>query len=88
MRSFPVLLVMLGGLTTSVMPAAARSDHGSCGTSSVAPSGPINLESIPMRNTARAKAVKAAGEDECDGGGTVSGALTNGEDDEFGDGDD
>ena len=90
MRNFLVQLVALGGLATLVMPAAAESNHGSCGTSSVtASSGPIDLEAIPMMNATGPKAVKGGGDDECDARKTVSdGTRADREEEEFGDGDD
>ena len=87
MRNFPILLAALGGLTAFVMPAAAEADHGSCGTSSVtSPSGPIDLEAIPM-NAAGPKAIKSVGDGECEGNRTAfDGNRTEGK--ELGDGDD
>ncbi|TIU31689.1 MAG: hypothetical protein E5W38_15175 [Mesorhizobium sp.] len=87
MRNVPVLLVALAGLTAFVIPAAAESNHGSCAPSSTA-FGPIELEAIPMMNTIGPKAVKGVGDDECDGGKSVSGARSGQEDEGFGDSDD
>ncbi|MDX8449448.1 hypothetical protein [Mesorhizobium captivum] len=87
MRNFPVLLVALAGVAAFVIPAAAESNHGSCAPSSVG-SDTINLEAIPMMNTAGPKSVKGVGGDECDGSKSVSGARTGQEDEKFGDSDD
>ncbi|RWB61432.1 hypothetical protein [Mesorhizobium sp.] len=87
MRNVPVLLVALAGLTAFVIPAAAESNHGSCAPSSTG-SDTIDLQAIPMMNTIGPKTVKGVGDDECDGGRSVSGARSGQEDEEFGDSDD
>ncbi|RUV85536.1 MAG: hypothetical protein EOQ55_01820 [Mesorhizobium sp.] len=87
MRNFPVLLVALAGLTAPVIPAAAESIQASCASSPTA-SDTIDLEAIPMMNTAGPKSVKGIGDDECDSDRSVSGGRTDQKDEEFGDSDD
>jgi len=66
MRNSMLVLAALAGLTISALPAAADSDEGSCGaSSSVAPSGPIDLQAIPMQDATTPKAIKG-GDDACD----------------------
>ena len=68
MRNSTLLLVALAGLTISALPAAAESNEGSCGApAAVAPTGPIDLEAIPMQDATGPKAVKGIGDEECDG---------------------
>ena len=95
MRNSLLLLAALGGLAILAVPAAADSDEGSCGTqSTVAPSGPIDLEAIPMKDVNGPKAIKGVGDDdECDDTSGFKGAVSNGvrgqaEDDRLGDDDD
>ena len=85
MRNFPVLLAALGGLTAFVVPAAAKSNHGSCATAPAIASDTINLETIPVLNTPGPKSVKGAADDECVGSRSVPGDRT---EQEFGDSDD
>jgi hypothetical protein len=66
MRNSMLVLAALASLTIFALPAAAESDEGSCGTSSsVVPSGPIDLQAIPMQDASTPKAIKG-GEDACD----------------------
>lgn len=66
MRNSMLVIAALGGLTTFAMPAAAESDEGSCGApSSVVPSGPIDLQAIPMQDATNPKAIKGD-DDACD----------------------
>ena len=59
MRNSMFILAALAGLTTFALPAAAESDEGSCGApSSVVPSGPIDLQAIPMQDATTPKAIK------------------------------
>ena len=94
MRNSMFLLAALGGLTILALPAAAESDEGSCGApSSVVPSGPIDLQAIPMKDVTGPKAIKGVGDDECDDTSPSSRAVSDGvrghaEDDSLGDGDD
>lgn len=68
MRNSMFLLVALGGFAMFSLPAAADSDEGSCAApSSVAPSGPIDLEAIPMKDASGPKSIGSAGvDDDCD----------------------
>ena len=95
MRNFLLLLAALGGLAILAMPAAADSDEGSCGTpSTVVPSGPIDLEAIPMKDVNAPKAITGVGDDdECNDTSPSSRAVSDGvrghaEDGSLGDGDD
>ncbi|CAN7710868.1 hypothetical protein [Mesorhizobium caraganae] len=66
MRNSMLVLAALAGLTTFALPAAAESDEGSCGApSSVVPSGPIDLQAIPMQDATTSKAIKGD-DDACD----------------------
>ena len=66
MRNSMFVLTALAGLTIFALPAAADSDEGSCGaSSSVAPSGPIDLQAIPMQDATTPKAIKGD-DDACD----------------------
>ncbi|KRB23144.1 MULTISPECIES: hypothetical protein [Mesorhizobium] len=66
MRNSMLVLAALASLTIFVLPAAAESDEGFCGApSSVAPSGPIDLQAIPMLDASTPKAIKGGG-DACD----------------------
>ncbi|RWE35215.1 MAG: hypothetical protein EOS78_19020 [Mesorhizobium sp.] len=66
MRNSMLVLAALASLTTFALPAAAESDEGSCGaSSSVVPSGPIDLQAIPMQDASTPKAIKG-GDDACD----------------------
>ncbi|RAZ91020.1 hypothetical protein DPM33_12145 [Mesorhizobium hawassense] len=87
MRNFPVLLVALGGLTAFVIPAAAESNRGSCAPSPTA-SDTIDLQAIPMMSATGPKSVKGVGDDECDGGKSVSDTRASPQDEELGDSDD
>jgi len=90
MRNSMLLLALFGGLTIFAMPAIAESDEGSCGaSSSAAPSGPIDLEAIPMQDAAGPKAIKGVGDDdECGDSLTLGGiAFGGGHDDGNGDDD-
>lgn len=61
-----MFVLALAGLTIFALPAAAESDEGSCGApSSVVPSGPIDLQAIPMQDATTPKAIKG-GDDACD----------------------
>ncbi|MDX8526002.1 hypothetical protein RFM68_15985 [Mesorhizobium sp. MSK_1335] len=88
MRNFPVLLVALGGLTASVIPAAAESDHGSCATASATSSATIDLEAIPMVSATGPKSVKGVGDEQCSDDKPVRGARSDRQDEERGDSDD
>ncbi|MBZ9676179.1 hypothetical protein [Mesorhizobium sp. ES1-1] len=82
MRISMLLLAVLAGLASFGVPAAAESDEGLCeAPSSAAPSGPIDLEAIPMRNPATSKAIKRVGDDECRDGHVLGAAAFSGEDD-------
>lgn len=66
MRNSMLVLAALAGLTILALPAAAESDEGSCGApSSVDPSGPIDLQAIPMQDATTRKAIKGD-DDACD----------------------
>lgn len=66
MRNSMLFLAALAGLTIFALPAAAESDGGSCeASSSVVPSGPIDLQAIPMQDASTPKAIKG-GDDVCD----------------------
>lgn len=66
MRNSMLVLAALAGLTTFALPAAAESDEGSCGAqSSVDPSGPIDLQAIPMQDATTPKTIKGD-DDACD----------------------
>jgi len=66
MRNSMLVLAALASLTTFALPAAAESDEGSCeASSSVVPSGTIDLQAIPMQDASTPKAIKG-GEDACD----------------------
>ncbi|RUW88865.1 hypothetical protein [Mesorhizobium sp. M7A.F.Ca.US.010.02.1.1] len=66
MRNSMLVLAALASLTIFALPAAAELDEGSCGaSSSVVPSGPIDLQAIPMQDASTPKAIKG-GDDECD----------------------
>jgi hypothetical protein len=66
MRNSVLVLAALAGLTIFVLPAAAESDEGSCGApSSVNPSGPIDLQAIPMQDATTPKAIEG-GDDTCE----------------------
>ncbi|UDL90646.1 hypothetical protein LGH82_04725 [Mesorhizobium sp. PAMC28654] len=66
MRNSMFVLATLAGLTIFALPAAAESDEGSCGApSSVVPSGPIDLQAIPMQDATTPKAIKGD-DDACD----------------------
>jgi hypothetical protein len=66
MRNSMFVLAALAGLTIFALPAAAESDEGSCGApSSVAPSGPIDLQAIPMQDATTPKAIEGD-DDACD----------------------
>jgi hypothetical protein len=65
MRNSTILFAALGALTIFALPAAAKSDEGSCGApSTVAPSGPIDMEAIPLQEPTGQKAVKGIGDDD------------------------
>jgi len=67
MRNSMLVLAALAGLTTFALPAAAEPDEGSCGApSSVVPSGPIDLQAIPMQDATIPKAIKGD-DDVCEG---------------------
>ena len=78
-------ILALGGLRAFVVPAAAKSNHGSCATAPAIASDTINLETIPVLNTPGPKSVKGAADDECVGSRSVPGDRT---EQEFGDSDD
>ena len=66
MRNSILVLAALASLTIFALPAAAESDEGSCGaSSSVVPSGPIDLQAIPMQDATIPKAIKG-NDDACD----------------------
>lgn len=77
MRNSIFVLAALAGLTIFALPAAAESDEGSCGApSSVAPVGPINLDTIPIQDATGPKAIKGVGDDdECGDSPTSSRAA-------------
>ena len=81
MRNSMFVLAALAGLTIIALPAAAESDEGSCGApSSVVPSGPIDLQAIPMQNATTPKTIKGVGDGECDDTSTRGVALKAGHD--------
>jgi hypothetical protein len=95
MRKPLLLIAALGSLAILAAPATAESDEASCGTpSTVVPSGPIDLEAIPMKDVSGPKAIRGVGDDdECDDTSASKGAFSNGvrghtEDDSLEDGDD
>ncbi|TPK73777.1 hypothetical protein FJ950_24345 [Mesorhizobium sp. B2-3-14] len=66
MRNPMLVLAALASLTIFVLPVAAESNEGSCGaSSSVVPSGPIDLQAIPMQDASTPQAIKG-GDDACD----------------------
>jgi hypothetical protein len=66
MRNSTFLLAALASLTIFALPAAAGSDQESCGAPSpVVPSGPIDLEAIPLQDPTGQKAIKGVGDDDC-----------------------
>ena len=66
MRNFMLFLAALAGLTIFALPAAAESDEGACGApASVDPSGPIDLQAIPIQDATTPKAIKGD-DDACD----------------------
>jgi len=79
MRNSVLLLAALGGLAILALPAAAKSDEASCGIpSTVAPSGPIDLEAIPMKDVSGPKAIKGVrDDDECDDTSASKRAVSN-----------
>ena len=79
MRKSLLLLAALGSLAILAAPAAAESDEASCGTpSTVVPSGPIDLEAIPMKDVSGPKAIRGVGDDdECDDTSTSKRAVSN-----------
>ena len=88
MRNSMLLLAALAGLASFALPAAAESDEGLCGApSSVAPSGPIDLEAIPMQDPTTPKAIKGVGDDECGDKHVLGGAAFSDEGDALGDDD-
>ncbi|TGQ64709.1 hypothetical protein EN805_28650 [bacterium M00.F.Ca.ET.162.01.1.1] len=89
MRNSMLLLAVLAGLAGFALPAAAESQEGSCGVpSSAAPSGPIDLEAIPMQDTTAPKAIKGVGDVECDDSHVLDRAVSGGEDEGDAPGDD
>ncbi|MER9371101.1 hypothetical protein [Mesorhizobium sp. M0491] len=69
MRNSMLVLAALASLTIFALPAAAESDEGSCGaSSSVVPSGPIDLQAIPMQDASTAPKTIKGDDDRCGGG--------------------
>jgi hypothetical protein len=68
MRNSLLLLIAVGSLAILAAPAAAESDEASCETpSTVVPSGPIDLEAIPMKDVSGPKSIKGVDDDDtCD----------------------
>jgi hypothetical protein len=74
MRNPLLLLAIISGLAGLSIPASAESDGGACGAqASVAPSGPIDLETIPMKDANGPKAINRVGDDDACGDVSTSG---------------
>ena len=88
MHNLLTLPVVLGGLAAFAVPAAAESIKASCAAAPATSSATIDLQAIPMTNAAGPKSVKGIGDDECDGGKSVSGARSDRDNEEFDDSED
>ncbi|BCM20860.1 hypothetical protein [Mesorhizobium sp. J8] len=88
MRNFPLLFVALGGLTAFAIPAAAESSQALCAAAPAGSATTIDLQAIPMMSAAGPKSVKGVGDDECEGGKSLSGARADREDEGLDDSDD